>query len=242
MAHMSATITDDAERQRQGWKAIHERTQRSLVFILGGFELEPTGDPFAQVCKHPEGQDHIDVAFAVLKPELANLCRKDAITLDEIAADDFVLELPQKEPVMLCGFPRDRRVQHFDHEKRVKFQGYVPWAYTTSVRRLDSRGRYEMVWDEGVAQDDENGLLRVYGFKPGEVFKQGHPQGVSGGPLWLIRGVKKSALWVAERAALLIGINESWDKEDTELCPSTSMWGPWFRSMLADSDAQLANP
>jgi hypothetical protein len=278
------TVTDDEERQRQGWKAIHERLRRSLVFIidgppgedkagryhgsgtvvrspggvviivtaahvftdppdgytLGGYELEPVGDPFMTVIKHP-ASDEVDFAIAVLKPEIAERCGRDAISLDEIAPSDFALEIPQKEPIVLCGFPLDRRVQQVDHEKRIKFQGYVPWAYATSVLRIDRRGRYEVAWTEGIAEDDEYGLLEVYGFKVGEVFKQGHPQGISGGPLWLVRGVKKSAVWVAERAALLIGINESWDKEATEYCPSTRMWGDWVRTTIAALDAEYAS-
>jgi hypothetical protein len=208
-------------------------------YTLGGYELEAVGDPFTRVIKHPTAPHDIDVALAVVRPEIAELCGRDAISLDEVALSDFAIELPQKEPVVLCGFPFDRRVQHIDHDKRVAFQGYVPWAYTTSVLRIDGRGRYELAWAEGVAKEDENGLLKVYGFKVGEVFKQGHPQGLSGGPLWLVRGVKKTELWVPERAALLIGVDESWDRVATAYCQSTRMWGDWLRETVAELDTRV---
>jgi hypothetical protein len=202
---------------------------------LGGYGIDPVAAPFEALWTHPNRD--VDAGLALVRPDLANRCRALAMPLESIGDSAFELAQPQSDPTTVCGYPKARRVQRLDHRNKVKFQGYVSVAYTTSVTGLDEKGRYRVAWSEAVADKDHDGLLDAYGLKVGEVFDQCHPGGISGGPLWVIRGLKKGELWSAERAALLIGVCESWDKQDVEFCPSSRLWADWLRERIAAIDS-----
>lgn len=280
---MPPTVTDEAERSRQGWIAIYEHIQRSLVFIvegrpnehkfgkghgsgtlvrtpggqtvvltathvlrdhpdghsLGGFYLGDgaVADPFASVWRHPTGEDGVDVAVALLTDEAANVFRLGAVTIDSIAESS--VELGEKDPTVISGFPAALRTQKVDHANKINFQGYASMAYNTRVVGFDQKkSRYQMAWDEGIAEsDDAIGLMKVFGMEAGKVFKQPEPGGISGGPLWRLAPVKTGKLWSADKAATIIGITESWDKESVAFCPAVRVWGDWFRDVVRAVDS-----
>lgn len=203
-------------------------------FSLGAEGIKTIGDPFAAIWKHPDAT--VDVAVALLQPRAAEACGQQAINWQSIAAagDDWV----EGEPAIVCGFPVDYRVERVDEVRKVVTQSYVPVAYTTLVHGTDNAGRYKLAWGDAFARDDDrNPLLPVFDIKPGELFQQKRPTGVSGGPLWRLRPLDTREIWSASRAADIIGICESWDEESIAFCPSTRVWGPWFREVIAQIDA-----
>jgi hypothetical protein len=200
-----------------------------------GKNLEPVHNPFVGTWKHPDGERSCDVAVALLAPNIADGCRKHAISLDSLAPAGF--EPGATDWVFLCGFPGSRRLQQEDRVNKIKHQHYVSVAYATSVEGKDSRGRYKTSWDKGIASDDAPANVpKAFGIRPGETFDQGLPHGVSGGPLWCAVKMKTSEIWSAVHAAKLIAINESWDKGTIEFCPSTDMWRAWLIDTLRKID------
>jgi hypothetical protein len=187
---------------------------------------------------HPEVD--VDVAVATLTRPAADAFGRAAYDSSLVAtADDW--NLLDDDVTMICGYPAGYRGEEVDHDRKTILHILPGVTHATTVAPdLDARGRYRVEWGPGIMEDPD-GKFQFLGIEDGKERDLAHPGGISGGPLWRVRGpISKSEIWIPDKMARIVGVASRY-LEGIEFAPSVKVWGDWFREVIAEVD-KYANP
>ncbi len=226
------------EDDSNGEPQTFERAQ-TVKYAVGGRAVQfGKADALGEQHWHPS----VDVAIALLKPDVATHFADAALSVDMVAktADDAT----EGHMTMICGFPAGYRRTAIDHQNKKVDHGLASVTYSTDVEGQDNKGRHRVRWGEAEMtgtvpmQARDSAAARQLGIKPGQVFDLAHPGGISGGPLWRFRKVPKNEVWEPSKLARIVGIASTY-LEPHSFAPSVSTWGDWLRDAIAKIDAEV---
>lgn len=180
-------------------------------------------------------EEGVDVALVLVSDDAQRVLRSMAITIENIASDDDVDD--NKDVVVLSGYPF---YLSGALDSSPKSRGYSHIHHITGVRHRDDCGRLHLSWDDAVVRPGDEVPPHV-DVKPGEVFRLGHPGGISGGAVWRFRGAKKEQpIWAPSSDGQIIGVPMAWDKVSTEIAESCCLWRDWLLESVAKVDERYA--
>lgn len=212
----------------------YQATDRGVNDVVRGVIRAPRRSTIAGTASCEED---VDVALVLLSNEAQGVLASLAISTDNIATDDVVD--PERDVVVLSGYPFYLSGNP-PNEPKSRFFSHI--HYTTGVHGRDGCGRLLVAWDEAVVEPGD-ALPPQVRITPGEIFKLGHPGGISGGAVWRFRGSKKGELlWSATTDGQVIGVPVSWDKTNTEFAESCCLWREWLVESLVKADEQYSLP
>lgn len=165
-------------------KHVLEDDPPSDGFTLGGPAIGTGGLhlPFVRHWSHPA----VDVAIALLTEHAGAVFGASAVPHDRVA--EIADELTEDDDAFICGFPAAYRLFEVDKRTKIIEQHMHSLVYRTGVTGPDASLRYRVTWSEGVV-DRADGRHALFDIEEGKPFKQKHPGGVSGGPLWKVSPV-----------------------------------------------------
>lgn len=180
-------------------------------------------------------EETVDVALLLVSDDAQRVLRSMAVVMANIASDDDVDD--DKDVVVLSGYPF---YLSGTLDGSPKSRGYSHIHYITGVRHRDDCGRLHVSWDEAVVQPGDEVPPHV-AVKPGEVFRLGHPGGISGGAVWRFRGAKKEQpIWAPSSDGQIIGVPMAWDGVNTEIAESCCLWRDWLLESVTKIDEHHA--
>jgi hypothetical protein len=173
-----------------------------------------------------QNEHSVDVALVTLRKHASD-------QVATIVGDTAIAETSEVQPddvVVISGFPT-----YLSQAKRgpgaVQIEaGSI--AYVTGVLGRDDHGRLKVEWSD--ATMISGGTAPPHIQRPhGEIFKLGHPSGISGGGVWRVRGPSsKSELWSPGRHCQLIGIAVAVSvREAIEFAEPVELWRDWLQNV-----------
>jgi hypothetical protein len=181
----------------------------------------------------------LDVGVLVPKPKAAKVLGAFGIPATAVALPTDP-RISDNTPCVLGGYPAAFEAKRSDHVRRIRYQLFGSATFDCVIEGRDDRGRFKLHWEERsfASPDLPTPFDRIVGPELRAPRVLPRPNGMSGGALWLFGVSPADQVWSPTGWGKLIGVQSSWNKEDTLFAESVSSWGEWFSGVLRDVDEQ----